>query len=252
MTRLAFAWPLLRLLGKLHIGLWLSATSFARADALERHEIIRAWSRELLELAGLEVRAVDFPNDTERPVTLVANHVSWADIFALNSERACHFIAKAELRRWPLAGRMLANVGTVFINRNDRRDTHRLKDVVHRLLAEGETVAVFPEGTTSLGRDVLKFHPSLLEPIVASEGEVWVVAIRYYRRPRGAGMAAEQRSDAAAYIDRMSLLDSLRAIHADGPMVAEIRFIEAIHCAGLSRREVAERARARIREVVQS
>ncbi len=248
---MAFAWRTARLLALLLVGLWISVTSFARGDSVRRHLIIRKWSRKILQHAGITVRAIGFPSDAERPVTLVANHVSWADIFALNTERACHFIAKAELRRWPVAGRLLANVGTVFINRNDRKDTHRLKRVVHELLEAGETVAVFPEGTTSIGHDVLKFHASLLEPIVASEGEVWVVAIRYFCHGKGAAREAEVRTDAAAYIGDMNLLQSLRAIHRAEPVIAEVRFIEAIDCRGLSRRDVARRAEAAIRAVIQ-
>ncbi len=241
-----FYWRLARLTGKLLIGLWISVTSFARGDSVRRHAIIRSWSREILHLAGVDVRAIGFPTDSERPVTLIANHVSWADIFALNTQRACHFIAKAELRQWPLAGRLLANVGTIFINRSDRKETHRLKRVVHELLEAGETVAVFPEGTTSDGHGVLKFHASLLEPIVASEGEVWVVAIRYFR---GHGT---ERTDAAAYIGDMTLLQSLQLIHDCGLVVAELHFIEAINCAGLSRRAVAQRAEAAIRAFISS
>ena len=99
---LTFAWRVARLFAKLLVGLWISATSFARADSPQRHAIIRSWSRDLLhwrvsKCAQSTVRTM--PSD---PVTLVANHVSWADIFALNTQRACHFIAKAELRRWPL------------------------------------------------------------------------------------------------------------------------------------------------------
>lgn len=236
-----FYWRVTRLSGQLLIGLWISATSFARGDSVRRHAIIRNWSRDTLHLAGVDVRAIGFPADSERPVTLIANHVSWADIFALNTQRACHFIAKAELRKWPIAGRLLANVGTIFINRSDRKETYRLKRVVHELLDAGETVAVFPEGTTSDGHDVLKFHASLLEPIVASEGEVWVVAIRYFR---GRG---NERTDAAAYIGDMSLLQSLHLIHDSARVVAELHFIEAINCAGLNRRDVAQRAEAAIR-----
>jgi 1-acyl-sn-glycerol-3-phosphate acyltransferase len=245
MMRLAFWWRLARLFSQLLWGLLLSVTSFSRGSRLQRHAIIRTWSREILHRAGIEVRALGFPKDVDRPVTLVANHVSWADIFALNSQHACHFIAKSELRGWPLAGRLLNNVGTIFIDRGDRKETHRLKQVVHALLAEGETVAVFPEGTTSNGRDVLKFHASLLEPIVASAGEVWVVAIRYFRVRDGA------RTEAAAYIGDMSLLDSLHAIDREAPVVAELQFIEAIDCAGLNRREVAQRAEALIRASIQ-
>ena len=241
-----FVWRILRLTTQMLWGLLLSVTVFARGDAARRHAIIRSWSRELLHRAGVDVRIVGFPADADRPVTLVANHVSWSDIFALNTQHACHFIAKSELKSWPLAGRLLTNVGTIFINRNDRKDTHRLKRVVHDLLAAGETVAVFPEGTTSIGHDVLKFHASLLEPIVAAEGEVWVVAIRYFRASDGL------RTDAAAYIGDMSLLDSLHAIHDAGGVIAELRFLEAIQCAGLNRREVALRAEALIRASIQS
>ena len=244
MNEMRFYWRFVRLTGKLLIGLWISITSFARGDSPRRHAIIRKWSREQLLLAGIEVRAIGFPTDSERPVTLVANHVSWADIFALNTQRACHFIAKAELRKWPLAGHLLANVGTIFINRSDRKETHRLKRVVHELLAAGETVAVFPEGTTSIGHDVLKFHASLLEPIVASGGEVWVVAIRYFSGKDN------RRTDTAAYIGDMSLLESLKSIHRHAPIIAELRFVAAIDCAGLTRREVAQRAEAAIRAVV--
>lgn len=249
---IAFYWRTARLFAKLLQGVWISATVFARGDAARRHAVARKWSRDLLHLAGIEIRAVGFPADAERPVTLVANHVSWADIFALNSQRACHFIAKAELRDWPIAGRMITNAGTVFIDRSDRKETHRLKAVVHDLLASGETVAVFPEGTTSDGSDVMKFHASLLEPIVASEGEVWVVAVRYFHVPQSKGVSAEVRTDAAAYIGDLSLMDSLRAIHRAEPVTVEVRFVEAINCAGLTRREVAQRAEAGIRAVVQS
>ncbi len=235
----------LRMSSKLVQGLYISQTSYRRADPARRREINRRWSRELLRITGIDVRAIGFPKTTDRPVTLVANHVSWADIFALNTERACHFIAKRELRQWPIAGRLLENVGTVFIDRNNRRETHRLASVIHGLMEAGETVAVFPEGTTSRGDDVLKFHASLLEPVVAVGGEVWVVAIRYLDRHG-------RWTDAAAYIGEMTLVDSLRALARAGAVTAEVRFLEAIHCRGLHRRAVAERAEELVRAAVRS
>lgn len=225
-------------------GLFISVTRYRRGSTEIRRAIVCKWSSELVSIAGLSVRAVGFPQGAERPVTLVANHTSWVDIFALNSQRACHFIAKAELRSWPLAGTLLANVGTIFINRSDRRETHRLGSVVHELMNAGETVAVFPEGTTSVGRDVLKFHASLLEPVVAAGGEVWVVAIRYF--------AHNGRTDAASYVGEMNLLQSLKQIYNAGPLEAEVRFLKAIQCAGRTRREIATEAEALIRAAVQS
>lgn len=238
-----FSLRLIRLLLKLLQGLWISVNGYRRARGEARHAIVRRWSRELLAIAGIDVRAVGFPQaNAQRPVTLVANHVSWVDIFALNTQRACHFIAKAELRDWPLAGKLLDNVGTIFINRSDRKETHRLGEVVHALMAEGETVAVFPEGTTSLGRDVLKFHASLLEPVVQAGGEVWVVAIRYFR--------GAERSDAASYIGEMTFLESLKQIHRAVPLTVELSFLGAIQCAGRTRREVAAEAEALVRACV--
>jgi 1-acyl-sn-glycerol-3-phosphate acyltransferase len=238
-----FALRLLRLLVKLLSGLLLSVTTYRRANAVDRRAINSRWSREILAIAGIEVRAVDFPADAaSHAVTLVANHVSWADIFALNSQRACHFIAKAELRDWPIAGKLLDNVGTIFINRSDRKETHRLGTVVRELMQAGETVAVFPEGTTSTGRDVLKFHASLLEPVVAAGGEVWAVAIRYF--------ANGERTDAASYYGDMNFIESLKQIHRAQPIVVEIRFLKSIDCAGKTRREVAAEAEALVRATV--
>lgn len=235
----------LRLSCKLLEGLLISQTTYRRADPATRREINRRWSRELLRISGIDVRAIDFPSGAHRPVTLVANHISWADIFALNSERACHFIAKRELRRWPIAGRLLENVGTVFIDRGNRRETHRLASIIHRLMEAGETVALFPEGTTSRGDDVLKFHASLLEPVVAAGGEVWVVAIRY--------LDWQGRwTDAPAYVGEMTLVDSLRALARAGKVTAEVRFLEAIDCRGLHRRAVAERAEELVRRAIRN
>lgn len=238
-----FAYRLLRLVLKLLAGLLLSVTRYRRADADGKRRINSKWSRELLAIAGIQVRPVNFPNVLgSHAVTLVANHVSWADIFALNSQRPCHFIAKAELRDWPIAGKLLENVGTIFINRSDRKETLRLGTVVREYMEAGETVAVFPEGTTSAGRDVLKFHASLLEPVVAAGGEVWVVAIRYFK--------GNERTLAASYIDEMSFFDSLKQIHAAQPLTVELKFVKSIACAGKTRREVAAEAEALIGEVV--
>ncbi len=241
-NHMRFAVRLFCLVGKLLHGLLTSVTTLPRVDQLQRHAIIRRWSKQLLALAGVEIRATGFPETTTKAVTLIANHVSWVDIFALNSQRACHFIAKSELRDWPLAGKLLDNVGTIFINRSDRKETHRLGSVVRALMDAGETVAVFPEGTTSLGHDVLKFHASLLEPVVAAQGEVWVIAIRYF--------SSGARTQAASYVGEMNLLQSLRQIHRAQPLVVELSFLKSIDCMGKTRREVAAEAEALVREAI--
>ena len=110
---------------------------------------------------------------------VVANHISWLDIFVLNAHHPVRFVAKAEIAKWPVVSRMIRGAGTVFIERERRRDTHRVNHQMAHVLANGDVVAIFPEGTTTYGTDVLPFKSSLLQPIVEAEGHVQPVAIRY-------------------------------------------------------------------------
>ena len=130
----------------------------------------------------LKVEArVHWRHDGEMPanVLIVANHISWLDIFVLSSLQPARFIAKADLRRLPIAGRLIANVGTLFIERERRRDTHTVNRHTVEALTRGDVVAVFPEGTTSDGTGLLKFHSSLLQSAVDAKGHVQPIAIRY-------------------------------------------------------------------------
>jgi 1-acyl-sn-glycerol-3-phosphate acyltransferase len=117
-------------------------------------------------------------------VLVVANHISWLDIFVLNAHHPVRFVAKAEIAKWPVVSRMIRGAGTVFIERERRRDTHRVTRMMATVLASGDVVAIFPEGTTTYGDDVLPFKSSLLQPIVEADGHVQPVAIRY-RTPDG-------------------------------------------------------------------
>src|SRR5947199_5895908 len=86
---------------------------------------------------------------------IVANHISWLDIFVLNTLQPARFIAKSEMRAWPLFGRLMAGVGTLFIERDRRRHTHHINRHAADALAQGDVLAVFPEGATSDGTRVL-------------------------------------------------------------------------------------------------
>ena len=120
---------------------------------------------------------------------IASNHVSWADIFAIASVRHTRFIAKSEIRDWPLAGWLAERSGTIFIRRARRHDTARINALVHDALAEGDCVGLFPEGTTTEGDRLLKFHSSLFEPAVANRARVYPVAVRY-EHPDGTPLRA--------------------------------------------------------------
>ena len=198
---------------------------------------IRRWSRRLLHLLNVDIRlagALAHPN-----VLVVANHVSWLDIFALHAVGPVRFIAKSEIARWPLIGRLVRGVGTLFIERARRRDTHRVNREVATALADGDIVAVFPEGTVTDGTKVLPFKGSLLQPIIDAEGCVQPVAIRY-RTPAG------DISRAAAY-DDVTFLHSFWRICGEPALVVDLVATTPIAAAGRQRRSLAGDAEAAIR-----
>lgn len=201
---------------------------------------IRKWSRKLLRILHVELRVQGellHPN-----VLVVANHVSWLDIFALHAVGPVRFIAKSEIARWPLIGRLVRGVGTLFVERARRRDTHRVNREVAVALADGDIVAVFPEGTVTNGSKVLPFKASLLQPIVDAHGTVQPVAIRY-RTPAG------ERSFLPAY-DDVSFLQSFWRICGARALVVDMVAMAPIATAGRHRRDAAAVAEAAIREAV--
>ena len=111
---------------------------------------------------------------------LVANHVSWLDIAAMHAVcPQARFVSKADVRRWPLLGWLIGAAGTLFIERERKRDALRVVHQMAEALAAGDMVAVFPEGTTGDGRALLPFHANLLQAAIATETPVQPVALRF-------------------------------------------------------------------------
>ena len=218
-------------------GLCTVLFTFPRLDAQARRVRIRRWSRRLLHLLHVDIRmtgALAHPN-----VTVVANHVSWLDIFALHAVGPVRFIAKSEIARWPLIGRLVRGVGTLFVERARRHDTHRVNREIAAALADGDIVAVFPEGTVTNGTMVLPFKGSLLQPIVDARGAVQPVALRYCT-PAG------DASFAPAY-DEVTFLHSFWRICGAPALVVEIVAMAPLPAADRHRRGLAGDAERIIR-----
>lgn len=198
------------------------------------------WSARLVRIVGVTVQAQGTPPcDGPRVAMIAANHVSWLDIFAISGVRSTRFIAKSEVRDWPLAGWIAERAGTIFIRRERRRDTARINDLVHAALAEGDCVGLFPEGTTTEGDRLLKFHSSLFEPAVANAARIFPVAVRYEH-------ADGTLCRAMAYVGELSFMQSLALVIRQRGAVARVRFAEPVEAAGLGRREVAALAEERV------
>ena len=227
----------------IHVGHGLSTIAFVfpRLDAHARRARIRSWSRRLLHLMSIDIRmtgTLGHPN-----VIVVANHVSWLDIFALHAAGPVRFIAKAEIARWPVLGRLVAGVGTLFVERARRHDTHRVNREVAKALAAGDIVAVFPEGTTTDGSTLLPFKGSLLQPIVDAAGALQPVAIRY-RTHDG------ERSTVPAYTDDITFIGSFWRVCGETRLVVDIVAATPMPATGRHRRELAREAEAIIRSAL--
>ena len=189
------AWRVARVGAHIAAGVATTALLFPRIRAERRRALIRRWSRRFLALMNIEARVHGAIDAHDGNVLLVANHVSWLDIVVLNAHRPSRFIGKAELARWPVVGRLIRGTGTLFIERARKQDTHRVNRRAADALAAGDVIAVFPEGTTTDGTTVLRFHGSLLQPIVDAGGHVLPVAIRYHDGHGALSLAPEYAGD---------------------------------------------------------
>jgi 1-acyl-sn-glycerol-3-phosphate acyltransferase len=124
-----------------------------------RQALIRRWSVALLAILHAELSINGWPpGGLAGNVLIVANHVSWLDIFVIDAVQPSRFVAKADLAHWPLLGRLIAGVGTLFIERGRGHDAHRISHQARAALESGDVVAIFPEGKTGDGRVLLPFH----------------------------------------------------------------------------------------------
>jgi 1-acyl-sn-glycerol-3-phosphate acyltransferase len=211
-------------------------TVFPRASAARRRELVGWWSAKLLRIVGVVAQVDGAPSEqASRGAMIAANHISWIDIFAVSSIRSTRFIAKSEIRDWPVAGWVVEKAGTIFIRRDRRRDTARINELVHAALAEGDRVGLFPEGTTTEGDTLLKFHSSLFEPAVANGAPVYPCALRYEH-------ADGTLCRAMAYVGELSFMQSLGLVIRQRGVRARIAFSAPIETAGRGRREVAAAA----------
>jgi 1-acyl-sn-glycerol-3-phosphate acyltransferase len=177
-SRVTQSWRAVRAALHLVRGLAITTLVFPRVDDAQRRALNRRWSARLLRLLAVEP---DVEGDIHAGgnVMYTANHVSWLDIFVIDAHSPARFIAKSELAGWPIVGRLIRDTGTIFITRARKADTLRVNAVAAQALREGGFLAVFPEGTTTDGTTLLKFHGSLLQPAIDAQGHVQPIALRY-------------------------------------------------------------------------
>lgn len=200
-------------------GLICVGTVYPVMGARARDALNRAWSRCLMFSCGLKVVVKGHPT-MRGAVLFVANHVSWIDIFVLNSTRATSFVAKSEIRAWPIIGWLVAGAGTLFIERGQRHAVHAMGEAMRLRFQEGDAVGLFAEGTTTEGFDLLPFHASLLEPARANAIDIQPVALRFFQHGK--------RSSFAAFVGEESLVANLWRVLGTTGLSVEVVYLSVL------------------------
>jgi 1-acyl-sn-glycerol-3-phosphate acyltransferase len=241
-SSLRAVWRLLRALLHAFAG-WLTIrVLFPRWPQQRREATVQAWSQRMLRVLGipLHVRG-DAP--ARGPVLLVANHISWLDILVMHAARHCRFVSKSDVKHWPLIGTLATGGGTLYIEREKRRDAMRVVHHMAESLRAGDIVAVFPEGTTGDGEALLPFHGNLIQAAISANAPVQPVALRFVDRATG------KNSDGPLYLGDDSLLQSLWRTLAGRPFVAHVRFGALQEADGRDRRQWADDLREAVEEL---
>jgi 1-acyl-sn-glycerol-3-phosphate acyltransferase len=233
-VKIRLALRLARVMVHLAAGLATCALVFPLVSLATRERLTRRWSRKLLGLCRVSVEQTPGAPVLEHAL-IVANHVSWLDIFVINALHPCRFVAKAEIRSWPVLGWLAAAAGTVFIARGNRRELRHIFKGLVTVLQEGQRVAFFPEGTTSRQGEVLPFHANLFEAAIDAKVAVQPYALSYVD-------ASGAYHHAVDYTGDTSFVDSLFTILEGKAVIARLQPLAPIDATGAHRRELAESA----------
>ncbi len=148
-----------------------------------KYPLCRFWARACARSIGMKIKV--YGTAPKPPFFLVTNHLSYLDIMFLWTQVDAVFVSKKEVKKWPLIGAIARALGTIFIDRNSRKDLPRVNEQITRALAEGHGVIVFPEGTISNGSDVLPFRTSLLAGLALRQDPVHVAFLSYQKPSDG-------------------------------------------------------------------
>jgi 1-acyl-sn-glycerol-3-phosphate acyltransferase len=204
-------------------GMATVAFAFPFLSLTMRRALKARWSNQLLVILGVRLHV---EAKLASGGLIVANHISWLDIYVINASVPTAFISKADVRGWPLIGWLSAHNETIFMERDSRRAAMRAKDRVTGELMKGGCVTLFPEGTTSDGSTVAPFHTALFQSAIEADSDIFPVAVYYTDGRRG------KRSSVPIYVGDTSLWQSLKAVVAADRLTANLIFLPKITTSG--------------------
>jgi lyso-ornithine lipid O-acyltransferase len=198
-----------------------------RLERFVHKSLPRFWHRVIARLLGIQVRVIG-ELSAERPLLIAANHSSWADIVVLSTVAEVSFIAKSEVKNWPLFGMLAVLQRSVFIERDRRHTTGDQADTIAARLAKGDAMVLFAEGTTSDGNRVLPFKSALFGAAQlalrdAGARKVFVQPVSVaYTKVHGLPMGRYMRP-VTAWPGSVPLLANLFGMVREGALDVEVR-----------------------------
>lgn len=242
MNGLRASWRALRVIGHVLRGLWMIRTEFGRLTPSQTQLLVREWSRQMLTILAVELVVQGTP-PTHGPLLMVANHISWLDVLVMNAAHPSRFVSKADVKSWPLLGSLTTGAGTLYIERESRRDAMRVVHHMAERLRAGDILTVFPEGTTGDGRALLPFHANLLQAAITANAPVLPVALSFVDRVRGG------RHEAPVFVGDTTLMASIWAMLCADGVQAQVRYGEPQPPRGRDRRTWSHDLRAAVQQL---
>ena len=238
-------WKLARALAQVFAGLLTVLFLFPGMNQAQREARVQAWSLRMLTMLGVRLELHGQP-PAEGPVLLVANHISWLDILVMHAACYCRFVSKADVKRWPLIGMLATAGGTIYIERESRRDALRVVHHIADRLKQGDLVAVFPEGTTGDGIELLPFHANLIQAAISADAPAQPVALSFVDTQTRA------MSRSPSYVGDETLVGSAWRTLSGAPLTAVVRYGELQKPQGRDRRTWAADLRSAVDALRQS
>lgn len=228
---------------------------FIRAGWFLQKKLPLFFHKVVCRLLGLKVHVYG-KLAGDRPLLLVANHTSWLDIMVLSSVGEVSFIAKSEVRKWPLFGTFAVLQRSVFVERDRRGRTGEQASEIARRLTEGDIMVLFAEGTTGDGNKVLPFKTSLFgaAQMAVRESGVEKVMVQpvavAYTRVQGLPMGRYHRP-IASWPGDVDLVPHLKGVLKKGAFDVEVHFGEPVpFTAGGDRKQLAKQTEADVRRML--
>ena len=219
----------LRVIAQVMRGYWTIRTLFPKLSDEQQARYVEVWARGMLAIIGIEVRVKGHP--ASGPVLMAANHISWLDILVMHAACHCRFVAKSEIRGWPLVGVLTTGGGSLYIERGSNRDAMRVVHQMAAALQQGQVLAVFPEGGTGDGVTLRPFHANLLQAAISAGAPIQPIALQFL------DAHTQQTSLAPCYRDTDTLVSSLWRTLCAPPLLAQVRYGESQIAQGRNRRE---------------